>query len=136
MAYTAIVLDADSRQSIREVFETAVKSNEWKYSTKSGDTLPHHMTINMGQPDLGLNPDLELGSEIEMVIDGICHCKHLGVAAARVTESGDVRSINEQPHITIAIQAHGKPFNSNQLAWDKGNWYPCLLKVKGTIQLC
>lgn len=137
MGYTAIVLDPESRTKVMQAFESLnVNFKDYVFHTKSGSPLSHHMTINMGQPDLDLNPSLEIGDEVEMLIDGICYCKHLGVAACRVVESGRIVSANEQAHITVAIQSHGKPVNSNKLAWEQGNWHPLSLKVNGTIQVC
>lgn len=122
--YTAIVLDDNCRvelvDKLMEVYPE-VMSDGYAFHK-----LPHHCTINMGPLNESLAPRSLIENKIELTIDGFSCSHDLGVVAARVSLIGQqIRSKNDQAHITMCLQEGSKPYLSNKLEWDKGKiWYP------------
>lgn len=117
--YACILLHEDDAKFLADKFLEVISDFSGYRMATPHYSLPHHMTINMGDFDQSLNDKSVLGQEIEMYIDGFSYSNELGIAAARVVRTEpEINTINEQPHITIAIQPHGKPFLSNKLDWE------------------
>lgn len=152
--YTAAVLE-DGQRHLLQIALTEVapeiEDKGYLFETSKGDPIPHHMTINMGDFDQGLNCISMLGMPVEITIDGFWYDHALGVAAARVTDTlctivGDdwqddyherIKTINEQPHITMCLKTGVKPFLSNKLDWSKpGLMLKEPMKVRARIQVC
>lgn len=120
--YTAAVLKPTSVELLKwiAIAKLSPQNNDYKFETKSGDYLPHHMTINLGALNKELNPEDILGKEIEISFREILINNHLGVCAAEVLqaktkESQIIKSTNKYPHITICLKPNVKPVTSNLL---------------------
>jgi hypothetical protein len=119
--YTAAVLLPDSAQKLKNFVESQNKMEllGFEYKTPSGQSLPHHMTINLELFDPDLNPPELLGQEAELHVDTIWMSEEIGVCAAEVSiaKSGttEVRSSNKRKHITICLKPPAKPFHSNKM---------------------
>ena len=98
-------------------------------------TRAHHVTLNMGEPNLMLNPRLEEKDEIQMIIGGVLINWDVGIIALTVNDMSyrykNVRSISEMygiasgsihvnsanphPHITMFHDINTKPKQTNDL---------------------
>jgi hypothetical protein len=130
--YTAIVLVEGSHSRLVKYFDQLGLD----FNTEN---LCHHVTINMGQLDKELNPEVNLGDVFDMFVT------HFGfddrVAAFKVDHTDSVvggargiKSMNKTPHITAGIKNGGKPFQSNQLDfWEPvAPWIP----ITGILREC
>lgn len=132
--YSAAVLTRNSAELLKWMIRATLKLEEsgFKFETPRGDSLPHHMTINLGKFDSNLNPSLSLGARALLKVN---HCKYsqkLGVCAIPVNEAfalGEVdpeealenvnwhivHTINAVPHITLCLKEGVAPKLSNEL---------------------
>lgn len=117
--YTAVVLDADSRDKLRERFSDKMPDG-WVVKC-------HHMTTNMGRAEHGPAAP-HVGKTVDLAVT------HLGldgmVVAVRV--DCDVPSVNLTKHITLAVNEAmgGKPRMSNDLT----DWAEVeTLYLRGTV---
>lgn len=85
-----------------------------KYQTKTGDPLPHHVTLSM-KPNFIVNQ--KYGEVYDVKVNGLF--KDDKVAAVSVTLPEGFSSENKNPHITVGLFKDGKPFDSNKLDFTK-----------------
>lgn len=90
-------------------------------------TRAHHVTLNMGEPNLMLNPRLEEKDEIQMIIGGVLINWDVGIIALTVNDMSyryknvrsngriHVNSVNPHPHITMFHDINTKPKQTNDL---------------------
>ena len=98
--YTSLTLNTDSQNALTKALDIP----------EGWDVKAHHMTINMGSPELGPGVNLlgqTAGLQATMV------AKNDKVMAVKVDSS--VPSSNKTPHVTVAVntKAGGKPVMSN-----------------------
>lgn len=123
--YTAAVLRPDSvSELLREFREIADLENQgFVCLTPQGESIPHHMTINLGNFDTTVNNPELLGKPAVLYVDSIWYCKEIGACAAHVKSSysdgKSINSINEHKHITICLKPPAKAFHSNKI-FEKG----------------
>ena len=141
MTYSAIILDQESVAILRNEIKN-YDLQEFRFETEQKQPLPHHMTLNMGGLNKGLN-DVQANTNAEMQIDAIFLDQELGACAARVvsakTDSTDLKSTNENPHITCCIKKGTKPFQSNELFDGREcivKQFSTPIKLTGVVQEC
>ena len=90
-------------------------------------TRAHHVTLNMGEPNLMLNPKIKEKDEIEMIIGGVLINWNVGIVALTVHDMCyrykrneqchrvHVNSVNPHPHITMFHNIQTKPKQTNDL---------------------
>jgi hypothetical protein len=107
--YSAVVLDEKSKTKLLEKIGQLIPDNWVIYC--------HHMTIKLGE----LYPDQKklIGLRVRLTVDAFG--KGDKVLAVKCHADG-IKSDNETPHITIAVDRAngGKPVMSNQIT----KWYP------------
>jgi len=141
--YTAVVLDEKSRKNLLNVFADEIRALQgFQIKTAQGDSLVHHVTVNMGDFDESLNDKSLLGQEVVMNVVSFAKDERVaafGVEFLRrnnksVFGTPSINTINNIPHITAAIKEGGKPFYSNKLT----NWKPTykVVEVCGILQVC
>jgi hypothetical protein len=149
--YTAIVLENISADLLRWIVRGTLKleENGWKFETAQGNPLPHHMTLNMGDFNSGINHVGMLNCAAEMWFEELVFDTDLGVCAVPIPLAlmiegpqlaETVKSSNEFPHITICIKPGSKPVQSNKMLENIDRAKRCKLdrryKVKGVVQIC
>ena len=117
--YTAIVLDEESKNKLKDKFHSFF-NEDWKI-------ICHHMTINMGKA----SEDIKnmLGQKVELEAVTVAFDEQV----IAVGVNTDVYSENTIKHITIAVNYKngGKPYLSNKLT----NWEAIpTIKLSGTIE--
>ena len=137
VSYTAVVLSESDQRLILDrmtsLFYNYLKPIGFEMTSR-GELLAHHMTTNLGP--CCANRDF-LGQKVELTIDAWgMNDKALAVrVTAHRTVTGDaVHCVNEQPHITVAINPTegGKPMHSNDITtWTK---FPTPFIVLGVLQ--
>jgi len=142
MPYTAAVLidgqDSLLRNSLLSLKDFVTEGFVFHTPNYS---LPHHLTINMGNFDASLNCISLFESIVDIVVDGFWYCLELGISAARVinctSKEKFVKTINQNPHITMCLRSGVKPFLSNKLDWESpGLMLEAPLVVKAAIKVC
>jgi hypothetical protein len=116
IAYSAVVLDEESKQKLIKVFKSMIPEG-W-------EILAHHMTIRIG----ALKDKTDIGKKIELnVIDYAIDDKVMAVGVDGYPTE------NKKPHITLAVnrQDGGKPVMSNNLVDWKLIGFP--LKLTGIV---
>ena len=117
--YTCILLNEADRNELKRL------AYHWFNEIRDWQLYCHHLTLNMGPMDNELNSTELLGKEALIQIDAagmtdkVCAVR----ATKMVTMDGtELKSKNEVPHITIAVDVHngGKPVMSNDIDW----WIP------------
>lgn len=106
--YTAIVLTPESKDRLWNKVSQFVPIKDWqKYC--------HHVTLNMGPIENGLNSKELIGKEVTFTVDAFGVSDK--VLAVRVSDMGSAKSVNKVPHVTIAVDVigGGKPFMSNKI---------------------
>jgi hypothetical protein len=107
--YSAVVLDDKSREKLLAKVKQLIPNNY--------EVIAHHMTIKLGE----LYPDQKklIGLRVRLTVDAFG--KGDKVLAVKCHADG-IKSDNETPHITIAVDRAngGKPVMSNQIT----KWYP------------
>ena len=91
-------------------------------------TRAHHVTLNMEEPNLILNPKIKEKDEIEMIIGGVLINWDVGIVALTVHDMSyryklsnekclkiHVNSVNPHPHITMFHNIQAKPKQTNDL---------------------
>lgn len=120
MSYTALVLDQESRTTLLQKFLIPEK---W-------ETIAHHMTINMGEPNNGPAKEM-VGETFKLKV--VAKSMNSLVMAVKVETL--CPSTNETKHITIAVNRKngGKPFHSNELKfWNETD----IFELSGKIEVC
>lgn len=120
MSYTALVLDPGDHQRLVALFKDKIPVGWTVYA--------HHMTINMGAPELGPAKDL-VGERGLLRVTSFAQDERV----MAVGVESEVPSSNAQKHVTLAVNqaGGGKPFHSNQLT----NWQTVFpLELHGVIQ--
>lgn len=113
VSYSAVVLDDNSISKLKQEANKIIPK-DFVYETKSGEQLPHHMTINMGPLKMD---GYKVGDKIDLKVVGFGISKD--AIAAEVSPPYPIDS-KSRPHITIAIPIGGKPFMSNKIeTWNK-----------------
>lgn len=104
--YTALLLDQESRDKLKQRFE--------QFFPEGWQVYCHHLTLNMGPITKGENPHNLLNTEMKIMATDIG--MNAMAVAARCHTSGLV-SVNKNPHVTLAVNAHGggKPVMSNDI---------------------
>ena len=122
MMYTALVLDAESRQRLVKYFHPVVPL-DW-------ERVCHHMTINLGSAESGPAADL-VGQQFEVVAKTFAEDNRV----VAVGVESPVPSKNAIKHITVAVNVNGggKAKHSNELT----NWTPLVqpLVLRGVVQV-
>jgi hypothetical protein len=126
-SYTAVVLDEKSRSLLLETFVTEIASleDDFQFKTERNEPLIHHVTVNLGCFDPILNENL-LGQEITMEVISFAYDSKVAAFGIKTELSGyggskfgspSVYSVNQIPHITVAInpKENGSPYDSNKL---------------------
>lgn len=119
--FTAAVLQPNSAALLKWIMRGTLdlESEGFQLTTKAGDPLPHHMTLNMGRFDESLNPRAMLGQSVVLHVDRLVADPQLGVCAAPVNlaewQGGEVRTVNTHPHITVCLKPGSKPMLSNEM---------------------
>lgn len=124
--YTAAVLTNLSKDLLRWIAINKLSQNDrrWQFSTPSGDELPHHMTINLGNFNTNLNDQSILGKFVDLKINCISYNEELGacafpviVAKAEISDAQwvKIKTINEHPHITACLMPGINPKTSNEV---------------------
>ena len=119
LLYTAIVLDQESREALKERFKDVIPEN-WK-------TFCHHMTITFMKP-LPEDKAGDLGKTIELT------ATHLGKNDTAMCVSVHGYSLDSgNEHITVAVDVlnGGKPGDSKNIAWFETIGEP--LKLSGVV---
>lgn len=128
--YTAVVLPPEDRAKLVAALREHLNLAEigYQFQTKTGEELPHHMTINMDAYNPALQGGRELlGSTVQLEIDRFYVDHELNVCAARVRKAETldgfiVHTINDEnscKHVTMCIRPpSGKPFLSNRIDWN------------------
>lgn len=127
MRYTGIVLDNKSRTKLLEEFHTEIAAleDDFQFKTSKNEPLIHHVTINLGDFDPALNENM-LGKEITMEVISFAYDSKVAAFGIKTELSGyggskfgspSVYSVNQIPHITVAInpKENGSPYDSNKL---------------------
>lgn len=114
--YTALVLTPVNQISL--IKAVAEKIGENDFCEQYPETLANHCTINMGSFDQNLNPGLKLGDRFKLKVISLSYDNK--VIAVGVELPPDVKTKNNNPHITVAVNRPngGKPFFSNKLDWN------------------
>ena len=112
--YTAVVLNDTSRDTLLSKLGDKIPEG-WK-------TIAHHMTITFGKPLSAANVEAFKDQEVDII------ATHIGISddAIAVKVSG-FKTLNNIPHITLAVPQGGSPVNSNKIT----DWAP----LEGTIHL-
>jgi hypothetical protein len=122
MAYTAIVLDEQSRQAIIARTKQFVA-----YAVLDKPTVfCHHVTLGMRLDDKWI-----VGERRTMTVT------HLGYIAGRIMAfavSGVHDSDNAVPHVTLAASQGVKPRESNEIT--KWLTFGATFTISGTIEIC
>jgi|LSQX01.1.fsa_nt_gb hypothetical protein len=117
--YTAAILDESSVKTLRALSEKAFDLTGFQFLTAQGQTLPHHMTVNLGPLDPGLNPGIELDETTGLVVSRLGRNDRIGVCAAQIETSlcgsKRLRSANRFPHVTLCIMPWAKPKDANKI---------------------
>lgn len=110
--YTAILLDEMSQARLKQKFDTFFPSG-WK-------VFCHHVTLNMGSIEKGVNDKSLLGSHVSFFVDAFGKADK--VCAVRVSEIKGAKSVNKVAHVTLAVDQinGGKPSMSKDIAM----WIP------------
>lgn len=98
MSYTAVNLTQDSIDKLQARFPTP---EGWLGKS-------HHMTIHMGKRRAG---DPEIGTEVRLTAFAV----GTNGRATAVKVECDVKSANNIPHITLAVNRGCKPVESNNI---------------------
>lgn len=140
--YTAAVLTPPARQLLQQKLEEKRNMSAFVFETKSGEILPHHMTINMGSFDSSLNDPDCLGKGVTLWVtrfrynDKVCCAE---VVSADI-EGKPIRTMNDQKsgkHITMCLRPPGKPVDSNELFKDGASIIEIdELRLDAVIQEC
>lgn len=119
--YTAILLNVNSKDALKQ------KMGGWFNDDKFDDwrVYCHHLTLNMGSMDKGLNSTELLGKDATIEFDAVGWSDM--ATACRVTKltttcGTELKSKNKLPHVTMAVNIHdgGKPVMSNDIK----TWIP------------
>jgi len=130
--YSAVVLDSTSRYRLQDRFMEFLRINHFGFRVVIQDWkfICHHMTMNFGDV-----PDRDFRSEeedlpITLTTDAFGFYRNQ-VCAVRINDFRALSS-NETPHITVALNKHGKPVQSNLIE----DWKPFRkMELMGTIQI-
>jgi len=122
--YTAILLDKESRDELKRL------AYHWFNEIRDWQLYCHHLTLNMGPMDKGLNDSKLLGYNAVIQVDAAGMNDHAAACRATkfVTTCGtELKSTNKTPHITMAVDVSngGKPVMSNDINW----WIPLTPKT-------
>lgn len=137
VSYSGVVLDDASVATLKAAAEEFGVPEGFVFTTNAGEPLPHHMTITLGplvhpKGKHDFSTDYTPGSSISLEVT------HIGVSddamAARVRPPAPISPKVKFPHITIAIPAGGKPFNSNKIPPETFKALPKPLTVTGTVE--
>lgn len=120
--YTAAVLDMNSRLTLRQALSSSRNMEEFGFvfKTSAGESLPHHMTINLGNFNQNLNNPQILGKAALLTVshflynDKIC----CAVVSHAEVDGVSINTINDQTsgkHITMCLVPPTKPMESNAL---------------------
>lgn len=123
--YTAAVLRDTSAHLLRWITKalTTLEGDGFAFRTPQSESIPHHMTVNLGTFDDRINPNVPLGSYVEIRLSKLVFNYTLGVCAAPVTARVEIaegewtklHTINDHPHITIALKPGVPARMSNDL---------------------
>ncbi len=123
MAYTAIVLDERSHWLARNRARgLGIIGENWR-------EIAHHVTLAMGDQ----SKNVKIGRERRLV------ATHYGVTAGRVCAfrvKGAEDSVNEFPHVTVAVSSEAKPVESNAIAEWKELGPEATFPLVGRVQVC
>ena len=135
--YTAIVLTQESADRLKEVVENNLKLEGFEFQTPAGESLPHHVTLNLGSFNASLNDPELLGKTARILVDKIWYNEDIGACAAEALKlQSDLQKINcanKIPHITICLKPPAKPVSSNQLFENPLSCY--ILQLNRTLVL-
>lgn len=158
--YTAAVLSPMSatllKWTMRAITGELELESRFKFKTPQGESLPHHMTINLGKLDTKLNPEWILGQNVKLFVDQLRWSEGIGACAYRVRDAISViddhliTSINDgksSKHITTCLMPDVKAVRSNDLFGDKAeidlgnaiqysNLYGEILELDAVVQEC
>ena len=126
MAYSAIVLDKDSRKAILDVIAIP---NGWEF-------IAHHMNVSFGKIPRSDHQMAEHRIPWRLVATHFGAIDHKVIAIKISMVEGGWLSNNETPHITVAVnrEAGGKPFMSNEITeWTK---LQERLGLNGEMEIC
>lgn len=159
--YTAVVINKEDRNKLTSALSTLP---EWLDAcvtllpmfvdrTPLGDRLPHHLTLNIGSIEDGLNNPSVLGKVADLTVEAFCWDHEVGACAARVTKMVVkgftsvstidlyirdteivLKSTNAQPHITMCLMPNVKPAASNNLDWDQAFLLKTPLIISGVVK--
>lgn len=121
--FTAIVISSASRNFLLKNFPPVV--------AKGWETIAHHCTLAMGEPQGAIAE--AVGQEIELEIDAVGAIEGR-VTAFRVSKGAEL-STNKVPHVTLDVNrgAGAKPFESNKITdWKKIKHF----KITGRVEIC
>lgn len=141
MLYVAVFLDDTSRTNLLKFWqELIVKFNidvsDFRMKTASGSQLVDHVTLQLGDFNPKLNDPSLIGKSINLTINSLGLSDKAIAFGVEHNQSQfgtpAVKTINAQPHITIAINplAGGQPKHSNNIT----KWLPITpVQVSGKL---
>jgi hypothetical protein len=116
---------------------------KWKFETKLGNILPHHITLNAGDKKIGpyAGAQEDLGKDVQIQVLGLAiDSTNFNVAAVNVEIPSDIVFIGKVPHITVAIFGNendsdkdGKPMNAGQLNFSGQGYIPLNLTLNAIL---
>lgn len=138
ISYSGVVLDSKSVEALKSAAQEIGIPEGFIFKTNDGSPLPHHMTIVPFSPIIhpkgkhDFSTDYPVGKKISLKVT------HIGFSdeamAAKVEPPAPISGKVKFPHITIAIPAGGKPFNSNKIPQENFQPLSKTLIVQGTVE--
>ena len=116
ISYTAIILNKNSRKKLLNLIGDLIPEG-W-------DIIAHHITINLGEAPLELKDYLDVVVRFTLKEFGV---SDKAIAVSVEFFNNEIKSKNEKPHITIAVNRSigGKPYDSNKIT----KWYKIDKKI-------
>ena len=142
--YTAAVLEMNSRLFIRQALVELRNMEEFGFvfQTAAGESLPHHLTINLGSFNQALNDPQILGKRAVLSVSKFLYNDKICCAVVDRAEINGVtiNTMNDQSsgkHITMCLVPPTKPMESNALFKSGAMTLKCnALQLNAVIQEC